>query len=71
MSRKGFSKVHYFGSVKDIATIDNPELCNIEIMVHPGLDKKGKLIDLSTGEELCCLIQKVKFLIPGVSLSAY
>ncbi len=29
-------------------------------MMHPGYDKKGRLVDLSTGEELYLLIQKIK-----------
>ncbi len=56
LTTKRLSKVQYFGSAKDVTSINNPELYDIEVMVHPGYDKKGRLVDLSTGEELQILI---------------
>lgn len=66
-----FSKVQYFGSVTDITTINKSGPYSVEIMVHPGFNEMGKLVDLFTGEELHSSIQGVKTLTPGSKVSAY
>lgn len=70
---KGFAKTHYFGSLSDAMFIKNLQLqqCNIELMVHPGYDKRGRLIELSTGEELHFAINKVKPLFYKHNITSY
>lgn len=71
LTSRGFSRVGYFGSVDDVMKINKPELYNIEIMVHPGFDKRGRLIDLLENEELRFLIGNIKFMFPKHDLSSY
>jgi predicted glycoside hydrolase/deacetylase ChbG (UPF0249 family) len=47
LARVGLAKTRYFGSAADVESLPRHARGAVEIMVHPGLDPSGGVIDLS------------------------
>ena len=62
MKRLTTFHTNYFGSVSDIMSISDSldSAKRIELMVHPGFDQHGDLVDLGAGDCLVSLIHLAK-----------
>ncbi len=72
--RNDLAPVRYFGSAKDFAycsAVCDAVKANLEVMVHPGINKDGRLVNLPEGIQLNQVVQEVINRFPEHALSGY
>jgi predicted glycoside hydrolase/deacetylase ChbG (UPF0249 family) len=72
LQRLGFARTRWFGGVEDWlhlqrSGVDDPSLDDFELMTHPSLDAKGRLVDAFEATELAALLAPVAGIRSAVS----